>query len=117
LDELIVRETSLAWFVKQGSNPEIVVGPASPFEPHEIVQRARDQLGAAKYKLQKRNCQSFATHCYYGVAKSEAVLRAGYALAGGLVVLAGAVVYAARQFTFVHGPRITILPKSLSSAL
>jgi hypothetical protein len=100
LDELRVRETSLAWFVQLGSNPEIVVGPPSPFKPDEIVRRARSKLGASGYKLLRRNCQSFATDCYYGVAKSEAVMRAGYALGGGLVVLAGAVIYAARQLAY-----------------
>ncbi len=90
LDELRVRETSLAWFVRQGSDPQIVVGAPSPFPPDKIVRRARSKLGAGGDKVHKRNCQSFATDCYYGVAKSEAVLRAGWAIGVALVALAGA---------------------------
>lgn len=88
MDELRVRETSLAWFVSQGKDPIIVVGPPSPFSPKQIVARARAMLGAGNYELHKRNCQSFATDCYYGVAFSEAVLRAGSTIAGGVVVAA-----------------------------
>jgi hypothetical protein len=86
LSHMLVRETSLAWFVSQGRDACIVAGPPSQYTPEQVVQRARQLLGA--------DCQSFATHCYYGVAHSEAVRRAGMWLAGGLVVLA-ATVYAA----------------------
>ena len=59
------------------------------------------RVWARDYKASKRNCQSFATHCYYGVAHSAAVVRAGYLIAGavmvGAVVVAGAVVAAATQ--------------------
>jgi hypothetical protein len=101
LDELRVRETSLSWFVAQGRDPRIGSGPPSPFSPDEVVKRARACLGAADYKARKRNCQSFATHCYYGVDHSAAVVRAGYLIAGavmvGAVVVAGAVVASVTQ--------------------
>ena len=96
LDELLARETSLSWFVAQGRDTRIESGPPSPFSPDEVVKRARACLGAADYKARKRNYQSFAIHCYYGVAHSAAVVRAGYLIAGAVVV-AGAVVAAATQ--------------------
>jgi hypothetical protein len=98
LDELRVRETSLAWFVAHGKAPCIVGGPPSPYSPQQVVHNARSKLGAAEYKPHKRNCQSFATHCYYGVAVSEAVLRVGYTVAAALLALTVAVVYATEKF-------------------
>ena len=102
LDELRVRETTLAWFVAQGRAACIVAGPPSPFLPDRIVSKARDLLGAGEYKLAKRNCQSFASHCYYGRAVSVAVLHAGYTISASLVLVAGAVLVAAYQFA--HTP-------------
>ena len=99
-DELAVRETSLEWFVAMGSAPHVVANARSPspFTPEEVVRRARAQLGAAKYRLHRRNCQSFATHCYYGEVYSEAVATAGYCIAAALLAVAAAVVYATNRF-------------------
>jgi hypothetical protein len=102
-DELRVRETSLAWFCDQGKQPRMVGGPPSAYSPEEVVRRARRYLGASEYDLKRRN---FVTHCYYGISRSEAVMRAGYVLAGGVlaaaVCVAGAVLYAAGQMA--HTP-------------
>ena len=97
-ETLVVRETMLSWFLASGTDAIVVAGPPSPFMPNEVVRRARSKLGAAEYKLHKRNCQSFATHCYNGKAFSEAVESAGQIIAGALVVLAVAVYLAAKQF-------------------
>jgi hypothetical protein len=98
LGELRVRETSLAWFVAQGKAPCIVGGPPSPYTPQQVVHNARSKLGAADYKPHKRHCQSFASHCYYGVAVSEVVLRVGYTVAAALLALSLAVLYATEKF-------------------
>lgn len=108
IDELRVRETTLAWFMRQGRDAHIVIGPPSPFSPGEIVGRARASLGLGGHAFCKRNFQSFATNCYYGVAHSEAVLRAGYWIAGGLVALAVSLIFTSQhlrplQINFIQG--------------
>lgn len=97
--ELRVRETSLAWFAFQGQDARIVAGPLSPFSPDRIVRNARELLGAREYN---RNCQSFANHCYYGKAVSNAILTGGYIIGAHLLAAAGAVVYVANQLA--HTP-------------
>lgn len=101
-DELRVRETSLAWFVGMGKDAHIVVGAPPAFPPDVIVRRARARLGEGGYRVHRRNCKSFATDCYYGRAVLQAVINVGYGIAASLVLIAGAVVYAAHQFA--HTP-------------
>ncbi len=100
--ELRVRETSLAWFASHGQDARIVAGPPSPFSPDRIVRNARELLGAREYNFFKRNCQSFANHCYYGKAVSNAILIAGNILGAALLVAAGTVVYIAHNLA--HTP-------------
>lgn len=95
-EELRVRETTLAWFISMGTEPKIVVDITKPpsFSVGVIVRRARSFLGAADYKVYKRKCQSFVTHCVYGQALSYTVQRAGM-LIGGTVIAFGACIIVA----------------------
>jgi hypothetical protein len=66
-----VRETTLARFVSMGVNPCIEGGgPPSSFLPDEVVGRARAELGST---TSHRDGQSFATYCYYGIGRRDAV--------------------------------------------
>ena len=68
-----------------------------PFSPNCIVRNAMELLGEREYNLFNRNCQSFAIHCYYDKAISNAILTGGYIIGAALLVAAGAVVYVANQ--------------------
>jgi hypothetical protein len=91
MDEMRVRETSLAWFLRDGTAPEIVdnLTRTPAFPPDVIVQRARSFLGAKRYNV--------STYCVYGNALSEAVQRVGLYIGGALVTVGLCVVLATRE--------------------
>lgn len=73
-DGLYVRRTSLRYFLKNSSVKDTEIeAKQSVFLPETVVNRAESLLGTSDYDLKKRNCQSFASHCYFGKADSPAV--------------------------------------------
>lgn len=42
-----------------------------PLSPTEIIQRAKEKLGAIGYNVLWSNCEHFASYCRYGSSKSE----------------------------------------------
>ncbi|KAK7089674.1 phospholipase A and acyltransferase 3-like [Littorina saxatilis] len=44
-----------------------------PFDPEEIVKRAKSKLGEKGYNLFFKNCEHFVMWCRYGIEKSEQV--------------------------------------------
>lgn len=88
-EKIVVKETSLRRFLVDSiPNDTEIESEPSPFPAHEIVQTAFDLIGADGYILRKRNCQSFARHCYFGRANSPGVRVASRLIAGSVVAAA-----------------------------
>lgn len=65
-----IRETSLEWFLANGTDAQVVdAEPAFVYD--DVVHRARQYLGAGDYSLPTRNCEHFASWCYEGSAFSR----------------------------------------------
>jgi len=88
VDEKVVMETSLRHFLVDSiSDDTEVESKGSPYPAHEIIHTAVSLVGENGYILRKRNCQSFARHCYFGQADSPDVrLIAGSVVAAGLLI-------------------------------
>ena len=86
---LYVRETTLRKFLL-GSIVEDteIESKLSRFSPEIVVDVAKKLLGQSDYCLRSRNCQSFATHCYFGKADSSVVRSAGRLIAFSIFSLA-----------------------------
>lgn len=70
-----VEEVTLEQFA--GGRPVFVVQhDALPFEPKEVIERARSRLGENKYRLLRNNCEHFVEWCLYDVHRSFQVERA-----------------------------------------
>lgn len=88
-DEKEVMETSLRHFLEDSTPDDTEVeSELSPFPADEIVRAALGLIGANGYILRKRNCQSFARHCYFGRADSPGVRVASRLIAGSVVAAA-----------------------------
>lgn len=71
---IMIRETSLKKFV-ENDELEAKNSSKSPFNPKEIIERARKYLGCTTfrgkpYNLVTNNCEHFARYCFEGSAES-----------------------------------------------
>lgn len=87
-----VRKTTLDDFSK-GGEVQVETRCAESFTRKETVMRALNALGSekGKYALPWNNCEHFATWCRYGKKRSVQVEQFVTGLAGGAVLVLGAV--------------------------
>jgi hypothetical protein len=87
-----VEEIALAQF-EGGRGFAVVAAPASRFDGHAAVERARSRLGEDRWRLWSNNCEHFVTWCLDGTPRSAQVeawrqrLRAARAVLAPLVRL------------------------------
>ena len=77
-----VRETTLRKFLLGSIIEDTEIeNKFSTFSPENVIETAKKLLGQSDGYLRSLNCQSFATHCYFGKAYSSAVRSASRLIA------------------------------------
>ena len=80
-----------------GKYPQIV-DKEPKYDLHEIVSRAKSQIGKKEYEVRSKNCEHFASWCVEGKARSNQVINYGFSAISIIAISAIAAILGIMKF-------------------